>query len=775
MAAPHSSSSEALQTFVDARAATLAGDWSDLELMAEMTLHADRFVTALSQGYDGIALIAVGGYGRREVGPHSDLDIVLIHAPRVDAASISERIWYPIWDAQIGLDYSVRTIADAMSVAASDPRALLGLLDARLVCGDQSLYENLRDRVNQHFAKKLAHYRSVMRAQTESRRREAGELAFLLEPDIKESHGGLRDLLVARHFAAFDPNRGFGPADFTEATNLLLGVRNILQSVAGRPQNRLALQDQDQVAEVLGFGDADKLMFRIAETGRHISRSLEELYRAPAAGRKRQKKVVDDWIEVPAGVHAHGKEICVDSSALAGKDASVALKLAALSLSAGFALCPDALQACADHLGPVEGEWEPQLLQSLVAVMSYGSDSVALMERLDHYGILDKLWPEWKAVRYLPQRNAYHTFTVDRHLIEAGVGAAQLRRRVKRPDLLVVSALLHDLGKGYDGDHSAVGADVASSVAARMGLSSSDVEVVTRLVRHHLLLADTATRRDVSDPKTISMVAEAVVDETTLELLKVLTEADSKATGPVAWSKWKDELINRLCDAVLAYLRGEKVDSTPSFPDAYGRSLIEKFSGKLQVIPGPDETWVVAPDQVGLFSKVAGALASLGIKIIDADVYSTEGIALERFHVMPAHGRDINWGRFGLELEKVLSDGGDYLERRLRDRSATSDRRRKVAESAKITPLVTIHPDASVRAVVIEICGPDSVGLLHRLTAIFASHGMDIAHAKVITIGDDVVDTFYVTSASRESPPEPDELDDLRKDLEAAVSSTAAG
>ncbi len=762
-------SSLKVDAFLARRAQALDGDWTSLDPMADLVAGADDFISSLVIDQHGIALVAIGGYGRRELGPHSDLDVLLLHKPRLEIKNLTESLWYPIWDTGISLDYSVRTVAQAVRVAESDPRALIGMLDARLICGDEILFKSLKGKITSRFVGRLDRYRVILRSQAETRRAESGELAFLLEPDIKESHGGLRDLVNLRHLAANEADFVGDFAAIEESSRLLLVVRNLLQHRSMRAQNRLYLQDQDWVAEMMGFDDADELMLRIAGTGRFVSRALEENCRV-RQGRRGSRRIADQWGTIPAGLFSHGDEICVDPSVISGLDAQVVIKIAAASVNLGLNLCVDALELLATRLEPYEGIWSPSTFSALCSLMSHGDEAIAVLERLDHYGLIDKVMPEWQRVRYRPQRNAYHTFTVDRHLIEAGVAAGRLRRNVRRPDLLIAAALLHDIGKGSPGDHSMMGADIARGVAIRMGLIPDDVEIVVRLVRHHLLLADTATRRDVSDPKTISDVAHALVDPLTVELLKVLTEADSRATGPAAWSKWKEELIDELCEATLAFMRGDPDSSRGSFPGVFERELMSGFTGELVLHSSGEDLWVVAQDEVGLFAKVTGTLAVMGLSVLSADVYSECSVAVEHFRVVAAHGREVNWARFKAELYRGFADP-DSIRSRLVERTISTKRRRKVAESAKIEPRVTIHREASERAMVFEVCGPDSVGLLHGLTDALARNGLNIVHAKVLTLGDDVVDTFYVVDSSGRPIVEEELISRAKGDLESIVTS----
>ena len=765
-------SSRMVELFLGERAEVIARDWTHADPMLALSASADKFISSLAGDCHGIALVAVGGYGRQELGPFSDLDVLLLHKPRLSVDRLTETLWYPIWDSRVALDYSVRTVAQAIRVAEADPRVLLGMLDARLIRGDEVLFNSLKSKIMDRFCNRLDRYRVILKSQSEHRRAESGELAFLLEPDIKESHGGLRDLVNLYHLVNAEPERLGEKLALDVARDFLLDVRNLLQQNSQRAQNRLYLQDQDLIASLLGLSDADELMFRISQTGRFISRTLEENLQV-RQGRKANRTIADEWGAIPRGLFSHGGEICVDPSVLTNLDAQVIIKIAAVSVNLGLGICVDALELLSTRLPVLEVTWDPSTLSALTSLLSHGDDAIAAMERLDHYGLLGKVIPEWGRVQYLPQRNAYHTFTVDRHLIEAAVGAGRLRRLVKRPDLLIVAALLHDIGKGSGADHSIVGAELARGIATRMGFSNVDVEVIVRLVRHHLLLADTATRRDIADPTTIAFVARELVDPLTVELLRVLTEADSKATGPVAWSVWKQELIDELCESTLAYMRGDEIAKKPSFPTEFELQLMSNFDGEVKLETSGDTLWVVAADQVGLFARVAGTLAIMGLNVLEADVYSGSGVAVERFRVLAGFGREPNWSRFEAELVKSVSEP-DSVSTRLSVKAKSMRHRRRVAESAKILPRVTIHANASLRATVFEVCGPDSTGLLYKLTNIFSTHGLDIVHAKVLTLGDDVVDTFYVVDSTGKMISDPDLHGAVQEDLAALVNELDA-
>jgi [protein-PII] uridylyltransferase len=381
----------------------------------------------------------------------------------------------------------------------------------------------------------------------------------------------------------------------------------------------------------------------------------------------------------------------------------------------------------------------------LVRVLRAGRPAIAALESLDQEDLFSRLLPEWSAVRSRPQRNAYHRFTVDRHLLEAASLAAELTDTVDRPDLLLVGALLHDIGKGFPGDHTDIGMEVVRRLATRMGFAPEDVDVLVDLVRYHLLLPDTATRRDLDDPTTIDRVARAAGNRTTLHLLAALTEADSRATGPSAWGAWKAGLVADLVERADKVLQGEA--AAPAPPDllvAAHRGLIDEVraTGLPSVSLQPPQVIVAAPDRLGLFSSVAGALALNGMDVRAANVAGEGGVAVEVFTVEVARGTWPDTAKLRDDLAAVLTDRL-ALGEQLSERERIYPLRRRSAAHLPASD-VTVDNDASETATVVEVRALDEIGLLHRITRALFEAGLDVVSARVSTIGEMVVDAFYV-------------------------------
>lgn len=689
-----------------------------------------------------VALIAVGGYGRMELCPHSDLDLVLLHRGRSDVRAVADRIWYPIWDAGKRLDHSVRTVKDAIGVAAYDMKAALGLTDARLVAGDADLAADLTKRISDLWRKRAGKFLPTLAEQIDERHAKFGPVAFLLEPDVKEGHGGIRDIHALRAaMRALPVIPPFGD-DVAAAYGVLLGARVALHNRTGRAVDRLGLEDQDAVAADLGIGDADELMSAVAGAARTIAWLSDDGWariRSSLAGPRRRTGGGDR--DLGPGVVMRDGEVVVTAVADLEGDPALPLRAGALAALSGAPLSRKTLKRFeADAVAPGQ-PWPPEVRDALVSLLGAGRAAIGVLEALDQHGVLVRLLPEWEAVRNKPQRNAYHRFTVDRHLCEAAANAAELVRRVDRPDLLLVGTLLHDIGKGFPGDHTEVGMAVVERVGARMGFVSTDVETLVAMVEHHLLLPDVATRRDLDDPATIRTVAHAVGNRTTLDLLHALTEADSLATGPSAWSDWKAGLVNELVARTRARLEGAPLPE-PAVPTDHHRELMA--AGEVVVEIEPRAITVVAPDRPGLLSRVAGALALLGLDVRSAAVGSENGMAVEVLDVVPRHGAEPSPVRVAEEVRAAI-DGRGAIERRIDERTRDYDWSARATAAHTSAPVVLFDDEASDRATVVEVRARDALGLLYRVTSALAGCGVDIITAKVSTIGHEVVDAFYVT------------------------------
>jgi [protein-PII] uridylyltransferase len=725
---------------------------------------ADEWLSDLAERAAGdarrhLALLAVGGYGRSSLCPYSDLDVVLVHDGHRDIKAVADAIWYPVWDEGVHLDHSVRRPAEVLSAAADDARVALGLLDARRIWGESRVTDPLVMKAREAWRNQLGmQFLPLLEKQMNERRAAAGDVAFLLEPDLKESHGGLRDVSVLRALSAYAPLLSdYVDLDSLEpATALLTTIRVELHRIAGREQDRLLLQDQDHVAEVLDFKDADTLMAAVSEAGRQIAWVGDDAWRrrklwdptptpkrrfrrttSAAAAASMPIALGDDMVEVNG-------EIALTPTAAVSTDPSLAFRLAATAAELDRPIARGSLHRLADRMPPPTDPWAREVRVALVRLLLQGRRAIRATETLDQHGLLVRLLPEWGAVRNKPQRNAYHIYTVDRHLLEAAALAAELADRVERADLLVVGTLLHDIGKGFPGDHTDVGMEIVEKLATRMGFPPEDVTMLVNMVRFHLLLPDTATRRDLDDPTTITNVARAAGDRVTLHLLGALTEADSKATGPSAWGSWKAGLVTELVQRADRALAGEEFTSEPDRLLEPHRAMIEEVRRSAQpaVRLDPPQVVVAGPDRRGLFSAVAGVLALHNMDVRAANVSGEDGVAVEVFTVEVPRGTWPDTAKLRQDLAAVLS-GELALGERLSERESLYPVRRRAAPGL-LDSGISVDNAASENATVLEVRAPDEVGLLHRITRALFEADLDVVSARVSTLGELVVDAFYV-------------------------------
>ena len=734
----------------------------------------DSFLGALLPSVEGVALVAGGGYGRGELCPGSDVDVVLLHARRARAVqALAEAVWYPLWDSRLKVGHAVRTVKEALALASGDLETATSLLDVRLVAGDPDLAADLSERAGTQWRARSGKWLAALAASVLERHQAAGEVAFLLEPDLKEGRGGLRDVHALRWAEA--AHRILLPGDdaaLEAAHEVLLAARVELQRRTGKASDRLLLQEQDGVAAALGDRDADGLMARVTAAARTVAWTSDETWErigSSLRGPSGRVATVDRPLGPGLVLREGAVELAPGTDPAA--DPTIVLRAAAAAAThAGARLGRSTLDRLADA-APAPGDpWPDAARAALLRLLATGRAAIPVLEALDQKGLLVRTLPEWEPVRHRPQRNAYHRFTVDRHLCEAAAEAAPLVGRVARPDLLVLGAWLHDLGKGYAGvagrseDHSAAGAEVVEALATRMGFPPADVAVLVAMVRHHLLLADAATRRDLDDAATVEAVAEAVGDTATLELLHALTEADSAATGPAAWSSWKKGLVDALVSRVAAVLAGQEPASS-ELPGAAHLALAARAREEGDVVFDARGRWmtVAAPDRPGLFCRVAGTLTVHGLDVLAARAWSGEdGVAVEDFRVEPVVGGEPRWEAVESDLRRALS-GRFSLESRLAERARAYAGRDRLAAAVPTRTEVTVTNDASSTSTVVEVRAPDRVGTLYRITRALADLELDIRHAKVSTLGPEVVDVFYVVGASGAKVTDPEHVAEIER------------
>ena len=728
---------------------------------------------------EGVALVAVGGYGRGELAPHSDLDIVLVHEAAVDVREVAHGLWYPFWDANVTIDHSVRALTEVTEAAAADVRVALGLLDARHVAGDPSVTLHLRTGVSARWRRDARRNLPRLREVVRERWERGGELAHAAVPDIKESAGGLRDATVLKALVAswlVDVPH----TDLERCRLQLLDMRDVLQAAAGRATDRVAPELWAALADGLGLADEQEAQRRLRQLGRrtaHLSRltwsRADQLLAPPrrTTGPRRPELLV-----VAPGVAVSSGEVVLDRGAEPATDALLLLRAAEAAATRGMMLAPPTAARLAASAPPLPEPWPYEARDHLVRMLAAGPGLLPVWETLDETGAVDLFLPEWQRVRLLAHASAVHRYTVDRHIVECCIEAARLIRRVERPDLLLVAALLHDIGKGGRHDHSVAGEPVAARVATRMGFSPEDAATVARLVRWHLLLSETATSRDLDDPATIELVAGRVVDLRTLDLLEVLTEADARATSPQAWTRWRAGLVETLAGKVRRHLVGVVGSAEVSATSSVGADVLPSHGDEplpedahhdpaylqLDVAATPDGSLltVTAADRIGLMADVAGTLALMRASVRSARAWTSDGIAVSRWEVAG------DLPEPPIVLRRLLSvvSGAVDPAARLRGRPG------------QLPPSVALRHDASREATVLEVRTDDRPGVVFLTCRALAAQGLTVRSAHVATIGPQALDVFYVQEQDAAAPSDEraaSAAHAVRRDLEHAATLDA--
>ncbi len=600
------------------------------------------------------ALVAVGGYGRGELSPQSDLDLLLVHESTSDRLEqVASAIWYPIWDAGLKLGHAVRSLEEHLALAKTDLDTATALLTARPVAGDEPLGVRIVESGRRNWTKRKKRWMEQLQQRVRARQSDAGEVAYMLEPDLKDGHGGIRDaqsLWWAECGGITLPDED--NLALNECYDILLGARVALHRATRRAGDTLRLQDQDAAAAQAGVDSADALMAQIAAAARTVAWIADESW-----GRV-GKTTGGIPREVAPGVMLVDGEMELAIDANPGVDPTYMLRIAAAAARHEARIGRRSLDRLAELVPQWPSTWPAGAIDKLVALLLEGHRAIPVIEALDQRGMITRMLPEWEQVRSRPQRNAYHRFTVDRHLWETAANASQLADRVARPDLLVLGALFHDIGKGYPGDHTEVGMEMVREIGPRLGLAERDVDVLVAMVEHHLLLPDAAVRRDLSDPATIQTVADAVGTQDVLELLHNLTIADSIATGPSAWGGWKEQLVGELVGRVTHVIGGGDVAEATwtLFPDAETLGLMA--TGESHIRVEDDRLTVVYRDTPGAFSRIAGVVSLHGLDVVAARAHSDEpqlgrvSMGASEFRVeVPRDG--IDWAPIRADLERA--------------------------------------------------------------------------------------------------------------------------
>lgn len=713
------------------------------------------------------ALAAVGGYGRAELSPHSDLDVWLLYDESDGIEELAVGLWHPIWDEGLKLGHAVRTIPETLKLAEKSLDTSTALLSLRHLAGDAALSRRLKTEAERRWMGRAKVWLPRLVEDSRKRGRQFGEVAFRLQPDLKDATGGLRDMQALEFAARARPNLLGADVLFPEESyRTILAARVELHRVSANSSNLLALEYQDEVAEALGFPSVEEFMTEVSAAGRTAAwlvdntwARIEEEDWDKGSPRRRSGSLK----EISTGVYLLRREVFLAPEVRVDEDPMGILRVAAAAAAHDARIELGSLQRLADA-PPLGERWPEGGRELFVRLLASGRSAIPVIESLDQVGAMVKILPEWEFCRCLLQRNDYHRYTVDRHLCEAAAQAAAIVDRgdeVGRSDLLLIAAFLHDIGKGVGGDHSKVGMEIVEKIATRMGFDEADTAILVKLVELHLLLPDVATRRNIEDVGTVLRVAAEVGSVDVLRLLAALTEADSIATGPSVWSNWKAKLIRGLVRRTEHYLLGGKLSELPrSFPTP---EVLERMhEGELFLEAEKQQILAIVPQNPAVLPVLAGVITLNGLSVISAVGCVDAGMTAYLLLVDSPWPDSRLWQRV-IDDARAAFDGGLALE----DRLARLTRVTWTSESQVSAPqpivgtFVKFDNDVSADLTVLELAAPDSKGLLHRITSTLVDAGLLIKRARVQTLGDHVVDSFDLTEESGEKLTDPARLKEI--------------
>jgi [protein-PII] uridylyltransferase len=822
----------------------------------------------LKERTEGCALVALGGYGRRELNPASDVDVMFLYPRRVDeyVKAVLDHILYFLWDLGFTVGHSCRSLTDAVRMMDADLTSRTSMLEARFLAGSNLVFADFQDRMWKALQGRRSQQYIQLKLQEQAQRHaKYGGSVYLQEPNVKEGPGGLRDfhtaLWVARARHRLDDLKALPAlglltpvelAQCLQSLDFLLRVRSELHYLHGGKSDVLSLSLQVPVAANLGFRDeatygverfmqqyflragalhqlSGRLVERcVARPGSHVEAVMKKL---------RARDIGDEFTEINRQIH-----ILPAQRHCFREDPIRLLKIFWYCLEMGYELSPDAKEAIRTHLDMVDDEFRRsnRALGFFLAILKAPRGVATILRQMHHLGFLSAYLPEFSRVTCLVQFDYSHRYTVDEHTfvlldhLEALEKTEDPRlqefRRIgselKKPEVMKLAILFHDMGKGEGHGHVERGVALAEAALARMGLPEHDIAGVKFLVAQHLTMALIAERRDLDDERMIIDFARLVGDVDLLKMLYLLTYLDINAVGPQVWTDWKGTLLwelfikthtiltrgvpegeeeQRKAAALRAALVAElgpefgaevvrqHLDlmpiryflTTASAKVAQHLQLIERVRRGEPVavrwaafpLAGYSEVSVCAPGAPGRFAKVVGTLTANGINILSAQLFSrADGVFIRTFQVSDGRGAALDdetvWHRFARDLKEVVLDQKnvrELIKSRRRDLLA-----KPIPRGGEMHTRVEFDNVVSERYTVIDIRAQDRLGLLYVISSTLSDMDLDVALAKIATEVDQAVDVFYVTEKQGGKVAEGTRMEQIREALMRAIAEGIA-
>jgi [protein-PII] uridylyltransferase len=824
---------------------------------------SDDFIRRYPSENQRCSVVAQGGYGRGELNPYSDIDLLFLYSWKVSpyVEAVTERLLYTLWDAGLQVGHATRTVKESIALSASDMKVKTALLDARYLCGNYDLYQEFEKAVESRLIKKRVN-RFVQEKLTENRLRHEnyGGSVYLLEPDVKDGEGGLRDIHTARWIGRVKTGakdldslalKAIVTADdvakLKSSQDFLLRVRNELHFSTGKHQDQLTFEEQEKVSRALGVEGEGTLKAvevfmrnyylhasQISRLTSLIIHRITEGSRPIFRGRYSFARTVREGVRIVQG------QLSITKPNILKSEPGNLIEVFADMQQRRCELSQETRELLREHAGLIDDRLRRSATANLpfFKILKWKERVYETLLEMHRCGILGAFIPEFGRLLCMVLHDAYHIYTVDQHSLKliqeieklkAGEYKdglpliTQLARDSDKIELLYLGLMFHDIGKGFGGGHSEIGAGLVRPIVRRMRLNADDAALVEFLVRYHLLMTNTAFRRDLEDEKTIFDFAKTMGNVNNLKMLYLLTFADVKAVGPDVWNPWKASLLGELyvktlnlleevekgefqredVRAVLKRIQGrvqrelakdrpvERVDHfMEAMPERYFLStpeddvpahfeLMEKFTGKgavtaVEHFPERDCSSIVicTRDRPGLFLSITGTLTALNLDILNARIFtSSDGRILDVFRISHRGRSELvmaeqKWAKFRSTLDQVL-EGRLDVDRLVQNSQRSSFLQR---HAPKVATVIQVDNEASDNFTILEVFTEDRIGVLFTIAYALHQLGLSIHVAKISTNVDQVADIFYVTDETGKKIEDAAWLEEIRLSLHANLA-----
>ncbi len=781
---------------------------------------------------ESVALVALGGYGRQELFPYSDIDLMVLYRSEVrdEVGQIADSVLYPLWDTGLEVGHGVRSVEEAVALAGEDFYFRVALLDARLLAGSQLLYFELLSAYREKFIEgQRQEFVETMERFRVERREKYGVHAYLLEPHIKEGKGGLRDiqamLWTAKVVYGLEGINGIVNAgilneaehdSFMGSWNMLVKIRNRLHYISKRKNDQLYFEQQEEIAEAFNYKDSQGSLgveVFMREMYGHIQNiavvtdlffaHVYDILGVSNGENSQPDKVVENGIELRNNyIHLIATQDEIE------KKPHLLIRVFLAAARSGLPVHHRSRKFISANLGLINDKVRSsnRAAKTLIGILETEEEVVAALSGMLETGLLAAYIPEFKRIHTLAQHDVYHIYTVDRHSLQA---VDELRKVVQEektvmsiidsPAVLYLAALLHDIGKGSGQDHSVLGAEIAFEIAGRMGLAKEECDDLRFVVLRHLYLPENALRRDLNDSEFIKHCAEEIGTASRLAMLYLLSIADSRATGPSAWSEWKASLLQEFFFKIKPYLEISAFDQahvgivenqveqgvewlrhqvTQELNGAENLQMdIDDLSADYLLTFSPakvakhiclhrdhyqllrqkslifaadkEEQWsllIMSHDQPGLLAKICGIMALNNLTVLNAQIFTwSDGTVVDVLDVRPTDGlafAERDWQSLNRELDLAIAHRLGLSHRLYQKLAAVYSRKKELATKHK--PQVVIDNETSAAFTIVEVYGNDREGQLYRITQALADFGINIHKAFIATEVARLIDVFYV-------------------------------